>query len=149
VSLPAAGTYTFLACTFDPNQEADFNLSLYCTDSSFAVKPLNGGEVAIGGLLGPNRARPQGIAGPGGGAKKAIAPPAAKYNVSQTREELGDDGKMGYAQKMEFEEVLICTYIHIYVYLSIYLSVCLSIYICDEPPTHLLAWRRWLAGIRR
>jgi len=105
ITLSAAGTYTFLACTFHPGYEGGFDLTLYCTDQAFNVKPLNGGEVAQGGVGGGNRARPQGIAGPGADAKKALAPPAAKHNVSQTREELGDTGKIGYAQKMELEEL--------------------------------------------
>ena len=125
VALPAAGAYTLLASTFAPGQEAAFVVALYSTDASITVKQLNGalvsagsvmkgsalwfssqvgGSVSTGGVDLGDRARPQGIAGPGAGTRSAIEPPAAKHDISKTREELGDDGKLGHAQRMELEE---------------------------------------------
>ena len=125
VALPAAGAYTLLASTFAPGQEAAFVVALYSTDASITVKQLNGalvsagsvmkssalrfssrvgGSVSTGGVDLGDRARPQGIAGPGAGTRSAIEPPAAKQDISKTREELGDDGKLGHAQRMELEE---------------------------------------------
>ena len=92
-----------------------------------AVKPLVGGALASGETGRPGAARQQGFAGPpsAGAGKSRISAPAATYDVAAARAaavekkkaaalaagapagtaETEDDGKMGYAERMELEEL--------------------------------------------
>jgi len=103
IALPAGGGYTIVACTFAPNHEAEFTLTLFSSDSSMEVRSLNGGRVAdVTGALRekPGGAKPQGPKGPA----CRLAPPAAKHDVRQLRDEIGDNGRMNDSQRAELEE---------------------------------------------
>ena len=117
------GTYTLIPSTFEARHEAPFALSLYhSTPNALQVTPLVGGQAVSGDAGRPGAARPQGPTGPppSGSGKNQMAPPAAKYDVAEVRSNLAasrraagggqseteDDGKMGYAEKMEMEELV-------------------------------------------
>ena len=118
------GTYTLIPSTFEARHEAAFVLSLlYSTPKALHVTPLVTPllEAVSSGAGGrPGAARQQGPTGPpsSGSGKNRMAPPAAKYDVAEARKvaaarraatagqaETEDDGKMGYAEKMEMEEL--------------------------------------------
>ena len=105
VELSQPGTYLLVATTFEPGQEGHFTLSLHPTSAAqLAVTPLTpGAEVADISQAGGSGAKAQGRSGPGTGGK-ATAVPKAKVDISKIREGDGDDGKLGYAQRMELEE---------------------------------------------
>ena len=115
------GTYTLIPSTFEARHEAPFALTLYhSAPSALQVTPLVGGQAVSGDAGRPGAARPQGPTGPppSGSGKNHMAPPAAKYDVAEVRSqqaatrraagggrsETEDDGKMGYAERMEMEE---------------------------------------------
>ena len=109
IRLPAAGSYVLVATTFEPGHEAKFTLALHSsTGPRLAVKPLTrGAEVADASALGragASAARPQGFSGPPSASGKRVAPPTSKVDVTKVRDSDGDDGKLGYAQRMEMEE---------------------------------------------
>ncbi len=118
------GHYTLIPCTFEAGREASFALSLYSSTPGALAPPvaLVGGQAVKAENVGKSGqvARPQGPAGPPGGGKNRMAPPAAKYDVGEARRaeaayraqqgggggETEDDGKMGYAERMELEEAI-------------------------------------------
>ena len=114
ISLPAAGSYLLFASTFEKGQEASFEMRLHVTAGHglAAVSALTPGCEVVDvrrAAAKAGGARPQGQAGPPGGAGgKRFEPPSAKHDVAKARKEAGggdaEDGKMGYAQRMELEE---------------------------------------------
>jgi len=101
VVLPEPGDYALVACTYGRGIEAPFELSLYSADGAVASKPLRGLRAV------------QPAADKTKGAKKVKgekqAPPVSKHDVSKLRSEAadkGDDGTLGYAQRLEIEEAL-------------------------------------------
>ena len=116
------GTYTLIPSTFEARHEAPFALTLYhSAPNALQVTPLVGGQAVSGDAGRPGAPRPQGPTGPppSGSGKNHMAPPAAKYDVAEVRSqqaasrraagggqsETDDDGKMGYAERMEMEEL--------------------------------------------
>jgi len=109
IQLPQAGSYVLVATTFEPAAEAKFTLALHPSTGALpSAKPLaRGCEVTDVTALtrgGASAARPQVASGPPEASGKRVAPPASKVDISSLREADGDDGKIGYAQRMEMEE---------------------------------------------
>ena len=107
IELPAAGSYVLIATTFEEGHEARFGLTIYPTSGPrISAKPLTKGCEVIDSPMSSlvsraDGARPQGRVGP----RATTAVPKAKVDVASVRaSEDGDDGKMGYAQRMEIEE---------------------------------------------
>ena len=117
------GSYLLVPCTYYAGQECPFTLTLYHSDPGLTLTPLKGARLPppAGGTKGEKK---------GGGH---MAPPTSKHDLGQVRaagaadakakdaataptsglasapataDELGDDGKMGYAQRMELEEAM-------------------------------------------
>ena len=111
IDLPEGpGSYLLVPTTYFPNQECQFSLTLYHTDPALTLVPLKGARL-------PPKLDAKGNKGESKGSGK-MGPPIAKHDVAATRaagaapkadgtkDELGDDGKMGYAQRMEMEEAM-------------------------------------------
>ena len=100
------GTYALVASTFEAGVEANFAIQFYSSSRSFAITPLNGGQVQLPGApIKSGGARAQGPPPPPSAGKNALAQPTAKHDVGKLRGESdGDDGKMGHAQRLELEE---------------------------------------------
>ena len=114
------GSYLIVPTTYFPGQECAFSLTLYHTDPGLVLVPLKGARL-------PQVVPPGGKKGESKGSGK-LGPPIAKHDVNATRaaakkaseggdgaaaaaggggkDEIGDDGKMGYAQRMEIEEAM-------------------------------------------
>ena len=114
ISLPAKGQYLLFASTFEAGEEQAFEMRLHITSGSpfSAVRALTKGCEVVDAKRAAAKAgaaRPQGPTGPPNGAGgKKFEPPSAKHDVAKARADSasgdGDDGKMGYAQRMELEE---------------------------------------------
>ena len=106
LSLEPGAKYTLVASTFEPGIVGSFNLQLFPTSGDLKLSPLNGGQVlnASEAATRAGGARPQGFTGPPGGGGKRVERPVAKHDVSALRSGDDDDGKIGYAQRMELEE---------------------------------------------
>ena len=125
---PGRGTYVLVPCTFAPGFQSSFNLTLYIEDENSAInetiKPVKGARLLLPKSedgakkeTGANLAPPvskhdltlvrQKVAAKTAAkyAEAAAGTPAAAEGVGE-KDELGDDGKMGYAQRMEMEEEL-------------------------------------------
>ena len=108
------GSYLLVPTTYFPGQECAFSLTLFHTDPGLELVPLKGARL-------PTVVPASGNKGESKGTGKMGAP-VAKHDVAATRaaaaktagggaaaadgakDEIGDDGKMGYAQRMELEE---------------------------------------------
>ena len=114
ISLPAKGQYLLFASTFEAGEEQAFEMRLHITSGSpfSAVRALTKGCEVVDAKRAAAKAgaaRPQGPTGPPNGAGgKKFEPLPAKHDVAKARADSasgdGDDGKMGYAQRMELEE---------------------------------------------
>ena len=101
------GKYTLVMCTFAPQQEKAFAFTLFATSSSVKVEPLNGGRIDTGAAgVTSKRVPPSAPTYKSDAAK--VAPPKAssKQDSAAIRAADDDDGKMGYAERMELEEAI-------------------------------------------
>ena len=117
---PGPGSYLVVPCTFYPGQECPFTLTIYHADPKLVLTPLKGVRLPPPDKQGKGK-KQKGV---------KMGPPVSKHDVAATRaevaseakvkaggggeaagaggeaaaaDELGDDGKMGYMQKMEIE----------------------------------------------
>ena len=98
------GKYTLVMCTFAPQQEKAFAFTLFATSSSVKVEPLNGGRIDTGAAGVTSKHVPPSAPTYKSDAAK-VAPPKAssKQDSAAIRAADDDDGKMGYAERMELE----------------------------------------------
>ena len=91
----------------DAQQEKAFAFTLFATSSSVKVEPLNGGRIDTGAAgVTSKRVPPSAPTYKSDAAK--VAPPKAssKQDSAAIRAADDDDGKMGYAERMELEEAI-------------------------------------------